>query len=109
MRPPVAADINRPHRAEVLQVFQALAGRAFAQIQPVKKFVLGQGMRGNEQQAVNLGHGGRLVQRTGKLDEQMDDLHFNRVQGGDLRRPVFHRVPLHGQKYVRSSGLFNRK
>jgi hypothetical protein len=40
---------------------------------------------GNEEQAVDFGNGARLAERAGKLDEQVDDLDFHRVQGRHSR------------------------
>jgi hypothetical protein len=46
---------------------------------------------GDEEQAVDFGNGARLAERAGKLDEQVDDLDFHRVQGRRPRSAGFHR------------------
>jgi hypothetical protein len=79
INPAVARHINRPHRPQIQQIPQSLAGRALAHVEPVAEVVLRQGTRGNKQKAVNFGDGGRLVQRAGKLHKEMDDINLHRV------------------------------
>jgi hypothetical protein len=50
---------------------------------------------GDEEQAVDFGNGPRLAERAGKLDKEVDDPDFHRVQGphsGQVRRLRFVRV-----------------
>ena len=79
MRPAVAFDVNRAHRSQLLKIFQALAGRAFAQIQAFNECVHGERLLGDKKQTVDFGDGTGLAQRGGKLDEEVDDFNFARL------------------------------
>jgi hypothetical protein len=80
MRPAVTRDINRPHAAEVLEIFQALAGGTLAEVQAFDERVHGQGARSDKEQAVNFRHGAGLAEGARELDEEMDDLHLDGIQ-----------------------------
>src|ERR1017187_10809400 len=96
MRAPFARDINRPHGAEILEIFQALAAGAFAQVQASDEVIHRQRLMRNEKQPVNFGDGAGLAEGAGKLDEEVDDLHFHRFQsriGAVYFVSVFHLSP----------------
>ena len=82
MEAPFAGNINRPDRTDLAQVFEALAGRALAELEPLDQVIHGQRAIGNEQKAVNLRQGPGLAEQPGKLDEEVNDLRF---QWAELR------------------------
>ena len=81
MGAPFSGHINRPHCAEFLQIFQAMAGGTFAQAQPLDERVHRQRLVRNKKQSINFGHGAGLTQRAGELDKELDDLNFHRFEG----------------------------
>jgi hypothetical protein len=80
MGAPLSGEIDRPHGAEIFQVFQTLAGRSLAQVQPIDQRVHRKRLMRNEKKAVNFTIRPGLPKSPGKLDKKADRLDFDLFQ-----------------------------
>ena len=84
---PRSKGIHHSYRSDIAKVFEALAGRAFAELEALNQVIHRQRARGNEDQTVEFRQGPGLPEQPRKLDEEVNDLGFQRLESsGRFRR-----------------------
>lgn len=94
----VTGDVDGVDGFEFLQILQALGGGAFADLQAVDDLGEADRRGGGEEQAEDFAEGAGQAEGVGEVDEELDELPFDRRQcgGGSLWRCVGGRVERHG-------------
>ena len=109
MSAPLVGQIHLPHRPQVPQQLDALAGRAAAQLQAFLQIIESQRQRGDEEQAIDLADRSALAECVGVLGEKLNDFNFRRIQKGRPRRAVVHGILLHDTRGCQILGFVQHK
>ena len=107
MHPSLPGHINHSYGTDVAKEFEPLARGAFAELEAFDQVVHGQRASGNKEQPVDLGQRSRLPEQARELDEEVNDLRFQRAKVrrwlrlfGRFGQPFFFK----GQYHARSIG-----